>query len=244
MPLSASAIRQNIDAVRERIHQAAAAAGRQADEVRLIAVTKKMPPESVAAAIDAGQRCFGENTLQDAATKQALIDDPANEWHFIGHLQSNKARAIGEHFDWLHTLDSLKLAGRVSAARPADMDPLKVLLQVNIAGDPHKYGLTADAVFALVEGLLAADNPGIELRGLMTIGQRAATTDQRRAEFIALRTLAEECAQRFGKRRFTELSMGMSDDFELAISEGATMVRVGSAIFGPREPVQAQTRGM
>ena len=237
MPLSASAIRQNIDAVRERIRQTAAAAGRQADEIRLIAVSKKMPAESVAAAIAAGQRCFGENTLQDAATKQSQIDDPATEWHFIGHLQSNKARAVAGHFDWLHTLDSLKLAGRVSAARPTDRDPLKALLQVNIAGDPQKHGLAPDAVFNLVEGLLAADNPGIDLRGLMTIGQRIATTDERRSEFAALRTLAEDCAQRFGERHFAELSMGMSDDFELAISEGATMVRVGSAIFGARESV-------
>ena len=235
MPLSAEAIRQNLDAIRERIHIAAGRAGRRADDVRLIAVSKKMPPASVVAAIAAGQHCFGENTVQDAQTKQALIVDPANEWHFIGHLQSNKARVVGADFDWLHTLDSLKLAGRLSAARPDHVEPLGVLLQVNVAADPDKYGLPPDELFKLADGLLEADYRGIELRGLMTIGQRVATNDERRSEFAALRELANGCARRFGKRYFSELSMGMSDDFELAIAEGATMVRIGSAIFGARE---------
>jgi pyridoxal phosphate enzyme (YggS family) len=241
MPLSADKIQQNIAVIRERIYQAAAASGRAVDDIRLIAVSKKMPADSVVAAIAAGQHCFGENTLQDAATKQALIDDPANEWHFIGHLQTNKARTVASCFDWLHTLDSLKLAKKLSASRPASSEAIKVLLQVNIASDPDKRGLAPDSVFGLVEELLQADYPGIDLRGLMTIGQRQATADQRRTEFAALRELGTDCAARFGAQFFGELSMGMSDDFEAAITEGATMVRVGSAIFGARMTDRAPT---
>lgn len=239
MSLSADAIAGNIRAVRERIRSAASTAGRNAADVRLIAVSKQMPAESIAAAIAAGHRSFGENTLQDAATKQALIDAPGIDWHFIGHLQSNKAKAVARHFDWLHTLDSTRLAKRLSDNRPDAARPLRVLLQVNVARDPDKFGLMPDAVYRMTEDLLLAAHPGIELCGLMTIGQRNATGHQRRAEFIALRELAADCADRFGARYFAELSMGMSDDFENAVEEGATMVRVGSAIFGPRPPAGA-----
>ncbi|NNJ93230.1 MAG: YggS family pyridoxal phosphate-dependent enzyme [Halobacteria archaeon] len=234
MSLSADAIAGNIRSVRERIQGAASAAGRDAAEIRLIAVSKQMPARSVVAAIAAGQQSFGENAVQDAATRQALIDAPGTDWHFIGHLQSNKAKAVAGHFDWLHTLDSIRLAKRLSDSRPDAAGPLRVLLQVNVARDPDKFGLVPDAVYGVTEDLLQAGHPGIELCGLMTIGQRRATEHQRRAEFIALRELAADCADRFGARYFTELSMGMSDDFETAIEEGATMVRVGSAIFGPR----------
>ena len=232
-----NAIAGNIEHIRQRIDAAARTAGRAADDIRLIAVSKWMPPESVAAAIAAGHRCFGENTLQDAATKQQLIDDPEIEWHFIGHLQSNKAGAVAEKFDWLHTLDSVKLAKKLAAHRPPQVQPLGVLLQVNIARDPAKYGLLPEAVYSLTDTLLNTALPGISLQGLMTIGQQGANVSQRRAEFAALRDLAADCAIRFGQQHFSELSMGMSDDFELAIAEGATMVRVGSSIFGSREPV-------
>ncbi|MGB5259611.1 MAG: YggS family pyridoxal phosphate-dependent enzyme [Gammaproteobacteria bacterium] len=241
MSLSADAIARNIQSVRERIHAAAAAVGRETADIRLIAVSKYMPAQCIAAAIAAGQRSFGENTLQDAATKQALIDEPGTDWHFIGHLQSNKAKAVAMHFDWLHTLDSLKLAKRLSDNRPDPARPLHVLLQVNIARDPAKFGLMPDAIYELTEGLLQAGYPGIELCGLMTIGQRRATLSQRCAEFSALRDLAAKCADRFGTRYFNELSMGMSGDFETAIKEGATMVRVGSAIFGPRPTATASS---
>ncbi len=234
MPLSADQIRSNIDTIRERIRRAAEASGRTADDIRLVAVSKKMSAASVAAAIAAGQRCFGENTLQDAATKQVLIEDPDNEWHFIGHLQTNKARTVAADFDWLHTLDSIKLAKKLSSGWQGNGNPVKVLLQVNIAGDPDKYGLSPESAPGIIDELLRAGLPGIDLRGLMTIGQRTATIDQRRAEFAALRELGADCARRFGERYFTELSMGMSDDYEAAISEGATIVRIGSAIFGPR----------
>ena len=145
-----------------------------------------------------------------------------------------KAKVVARHFDWLHTLDSLKLAQRLSDHRPESAKPLRVLLQVNVARDPDKFGLLPDAAFGMTEALLDSAHPGIELCGLMTIGQRRATDEQRRVEFSALRELADSCAERFGTQYFTELSMGMSDDFATAIEEGATMIRVGSAIFGPR----------
>lgn len=213
---------------------AAAAAGRRAEDIRLIAVSKYMPADHVRQAMDAGQRCFGENTIQDARNKQALIDDPHNEWHFIGHLQTNKARFLPGHFDWLHTLDSLRLAGRLSEQAVRFASSLKVLIQINIAGDPDKFGLPPAEVFRFVDDLLQSDLAGIHLRGLMTIGRRDATFEERRGDFIALRELGEACARRFGSERFSELSMGMSGDFESAILEGATMVRIGSSIFGPR----------
>lgn len=232
--ISASRIRDNLDAIHARIQAAAVEAGRSADEIRLIAVSKYMPAEAVQQAMAAGQFCFGENFVQDAQTKQTLLDDPRNEWHFIGHLQTNKARLIPGNFDWLHTLDSLKLAHRLSAATRTSQQPLNVLLQVNVAGDPDKHGLPANAVFQFAESLLEAGLHGIQLRGLMTIGRQQATTEQRRTDFLSLRKLSGDCAQRLGGEYFTQLSMGMSNDFELAIGAGATMIRVGSAIFGDR----------
>jgi pyridoxal phosphate enzyme (YggS family) len=234
MSLSASDIRINLGSVRERMRIAASAAGRNADDIRLVAVTKYMPPEYVQAAMSAGQHCFGENTLQDAFSKQALLDNPLNEWHFIGHLQSNKAKLIAVNFAWLHTLDSLKLANKLSASATPSQHTLNVLLQVNIANDPDKYGLPAASVYPFVEDLLEARLTGIRLRGLMTIGRRNDSLDQTRANFSALRKMAEACAERFDAQHFSELSMGMSNDFEIAIAEGATMIRVGSSIFGQR----------
>lgn len=241
MSLSAADIRRNLASIRERIHTAALASGRRADAIRLIAVSKYMPAEYVRQAMAAGQHCFGENTIQDAGTKQVLIDDPANEWHFIGHLQSNKAKLVPGHFDWLHTLDSLRLARRLSDQAVKSASVLNVLLQVNIASDPDKYGLPATAVFRFVDELLQANPAGIRLRGLMTIGHRDAGPAARRRDFAALRELGARCAVRFGAARFSELSMGMSGDFETAISEGATMVRIGSSIFGPRPVPAART---
>ncbi len=236
MPASADQIRDNLAGIRARIRAAAGSAGRNADDIRLIAVSKYMPPETVQLAMAAGQFCFGENFVQDAQTKQALIDDPRTEWHFIGHLQTNKAKLIPGNFDWLHTLDSIKLARRLSTAAAASRQQLNVLLQVNIAGDPNKHGLGTDAVLPFAATLLEAELPGIGLHGLMTIGSEQATPDGRRAEFHAMQELTEACARRFGRQYFTQLSMGMSDDFELAIAAGATMIRIGSAIFGARPP--------
>jgi pyridoxal phosphate enzyme (YggS family) len=232
--MSAPDIHQNLEAVRARLRSAASLAGREASDIRLIAVSKYMPPAYVQLAMAAGQHCFAENTVQGALTKQPLLEDPVNEWHFIGHLQTNKAKRVPGLFDWLHTLDSLKLAGRLSASAIQSSITLKVLLQVNIAGDPAKSGLPANDVYRFVDELLQADLAGIRLSGLMTIGRHSATPSERRADFSALRRLRDACADRFGGALFEELSMGMSNDFELAIAEGATMIRVGSSIFGPR----------
>jgi pyridoxal phosphate enzyme (YggS family) len=234
MPQELPDICSRLDNIRERIRAAAAASGRKADAIRLIAVSKYMPAVRIEQAMACGQHCFGENTLQDALGKQTLLENPANEWHFIGHLQSNKARLIPANFTWLHTLDSLKLARRLSDSAVVAGTVLKTLLQVNVAADPDKFGLAPDALPTLVEQLLAEDLPGLELAGLMTIGRRHADLDETRRTFAALRGLGERCAADFGADHFHQLSMGMSQDFELAIAEGATMVRVGSAIFGPR----------
>jgi len=234
MALTAGEIQDNFEAIRERMRDAARQSGRAVDDICLIAISKYMPPEYVHSAMSAGQHCFGENAVQEALSKQALIDDPDNEWHFVGHLQSNKAKMLPGNFDWLHTLDSIKLATRLSESALKSACVLKVLLQVNIAGDPDKFGLPANAVFRFIDELLNARLEGIHLRGLMTIGRRDATLDERRTNFSALRELRDSCAAQFDMTGFSELSMGMSGDFEAAIAEGATQIRVGSALFGPR----------
>jgi len=225
----------NLEQIHARIQRAAAAAGRDPAEIRLIAVSKFMPAEFIRQAMRSGQYIFGENTLQEATKKLAAIPDPRLEWHFIGHLQSNKARFVPGNFHWLHTLDSLKLAKKLSDAWNDTLPPLQVLLQVNIASDPRKYGLTPESTAQFAAELLQQELPGICLRGLMTIGREHATPDERRHDFTALRHLRDEIATRLDSEYFRELSMGMSDDFEIAIAEGATMIRVGSLIFGPRQ---------
>ena len=235
MPLTAREITANLADVRSKIHSAAVRSGRNPDSIRLVAVSKRMPVGYIRMAMAAGQFCFGENTVQEALTKQEMIDDPRSEWHFIGHLQGNKARAITGKFSWLHTLDNLKLAARLSGAAVDRGAVLNVLLQINVANDPAKYGLHAAQVFSFVDDLLASDLAGLRLRGLMTIGRHDAAPDARQREFVALRELGHACAGRFGDELFAELSMGMSADFELAIAEGATMVRIGSSIFGARD---------
>jgi len=230
------ALHANLAEIRRRIRAAATGAGRNPDEIRLIAVSKYVPAGVLAAAMAAGQFRFGENYLQEALQKQALLDDGRAEWHFIGHLQTNKARQAAGRFSWLHSLDSLRLVERLSAAMPDSDRPLNVLLQVNIADDPGKAGLQPAGVLPFAESLLEAARPGIRLRGLMTIGRQYADAGERLADFAALRRLSEHCGERLGREHFTELSMGMSDDFESAIREGSTMLRIGSAIFGARPP--------
>jgi pyridoxal phosphate enzyme (YggS family) len=188
--LSSSDIQNNLISIRERMRRAATAAGRDVNDIRLVAVSKYMPPDYVQAAMSAGQHCFGENTLQDARSKQKLLDDPLNEWHFIGHLQSNKAKAIPGRFAWLHTLDSLKLANKLSASAIHLEKTLNVLLQVNIAHDPDKFGLPVESVYPFIEELLHAGLAGIRLRGLMTIGHRHASRDEARTTFSTLRVIS------------------------------------------------------
>jgi len=239
MPESSPDISGNLERIHARIRRAAAAAGRDPAEIRLIAVSKYMPVEFIRQAMRAGQYIFGENTLQDATGKLSAISDPRLEWHFIGHLQSNKAKLVPGNFHWLHTLDSLKLAKKLSDAWDGKQQPLQVLLQVNIANDPRKYGLAPDSTARLAADLQQLELPGITLRGLMTIGHEHASPQERRHDFAALQQLRDEIAIHLGTESFSELSMGMSDDFEIAITEGATMIRVGSSIFGPRTKVPA-----
>jgi hypothetical protein len=228
-------IAANLAQVRAAIAAAARRAGRQPDAVRLIAVSKTHPVAAIAAAAQAGQLDFGESTVQEAHGKIPPLAELKLEWHFIGHLQSNKAKHIPGQFHWLHSLDSRKLAERLARFAAERGATLNVLIEVNITRDPAKHGVAPDAVAPLLDELLKVKLTGIALRGLMAIGPHPAEDTERRRVFAALRELRDQCRQRYPLPDFTELSMGMSDDFEAAILEGATMVRIGSAIFGARD---------
>jgi len=229
-----ASIAANLEHLRATLAGAAHRAGRRPEDVKLIAVSKTQPAEAVAAAIAAGQRVFGENTVQDALTKIPQFAGQGLEWHFIGHLQSNKARFIPGNFAWVHSLASLKLAQRLAALAQEQNTIIHTLIEVNITHDPAKHGIAPEETAPLLEQLLKANLGGIQLRGLMAIGPHPATESGQRASFAALRKLRDDCAQRFAVPGFTELSMGMSGDFIEAILEGSTMVRVGTALFGER----------
>jgi pyridoxal phosphate enzyme (YggS family) len=234
MPDAVSLITENIQRLRETVAQAAHACGRRAADVRIIAASKTQPLEAVRAAIAAGQCDFGESTIQDALGKIEPLREAAVTWHFIGHLQSNKARFLPGNFSWLHSLDSIRLASRLSRDAQALETRIQALIEVNITRDPAKHGVLPEEVTPLLDQLLAQALPGIELRGLMCIGPYPASEAAIRAAFAATRALCTACRERYALRDFTELSMGMTGDFAEAIREGATMVRIGSAIFGER----------
>ncbi|UCH49607.1 MAG: YggS family pyridoxal phosphate-dependent enzyme [Betaproteobacteria bacterium] len=225
-------IASRLQAVRERIQAATAAAGRPPDAVRLIAVSKTFPAEVVREACQAGQHAFGENYLQEATSKIEAVSDLPLEWHFIGPLQSNKTRPVAALFSWVHTVDRLKLAERLSAARPDALAPLQVCIQVNVSSEESKSGCRREEAFELADAV--ARLPRLRLRGLMTIPELTSDTALQRQRFAALRQLKDELVAR--GLELDTLSMGMSDDLEAAIAEGATMVRIGRAIFGPRRP--------
>lgn len=220
--------------VHERISAAARATGREPGAIALLAVSKAFPPEAVIAAARAGQRRFGESYVQEAVRKiaqvRAMAPDLALEWHFIGPIQSNKTRAIAEHFDWVHSVDRLRIAQRLSAQRPADRPPLAVLVQVNVSGEAAKSGVAPAEAGALAHAV--ARLPRLRLRGLMTIPAPEQDPVRQHVAFARLRELLRGL-QREGLALDT-LSMGMSADLEAAIAEGATIVRVGTAIFGER----------
>ncbi len=221
--------------IQERMAAACARASRDPADIRLIAVSKRQPVEAIEAAIRAGQRDFGESTVQEALEKIDALVDPAVEWHFVGHLQSKKARFLPGRFQWLHSLDSLKLATRLAdAVGRHGGQALNTLIQVNVARDPAKHGVTEEDLPRLLESLFEAQPAGIRLRGLMTIGRRDAGKAETRGVFARLRELRDRCAREFALTEFTELSMGMSGDFEAAILEGATMIRIGTGVFGVR----------
>ena len=224
------AIADNLQAVRERIAQAEVKAGRDPRSVGLLAVSKMVGVAAVRTAWAAGQRAFGESYVQEAIDKISLLEDTPIEWHFIGPLQSNKTRPVAERFDWVHSVSSLKIAQRLSQQRPVERTPLSVCLQVNVSGEATKAGVTEADVASLA--LAVAALPRLRLRGLMCIPAPAAGFEAQRPAFARLRHLRQQLIDQ--GLTLDTLSMGMSDDLEAAIAEGATWVRVGTAVFGAR----------
>lgn len=222
-----STIAANLQAVRRRISEALQGDRR---EVTLVAVSKTQPVERIREALAAGCRDFGENYVQEAIAKIAVLGDTPARWHFIGHLQTNKAKEVAAHFDWVHGVDRAKVAAALSKARPAGRGELNVCLQVNISGEATKGGVQASEALALAREV--APMKGLRLRGLMGMASLTADAAGQRAQFATLRRTLE--AIRAQGLALDTLSMGMSGDLEAAIAEGATMVRVGTAIFGER----------
>jgi len=227
-----SVIAANLQAVKNDIAAAAQQAGREASAVSLLAVSKTVSAERVREAFQAGQHAFGENYVQEGLDKIAALDDLRSriQWHFIGPLQSNKTRPVAEQFDWVHAIDRLKIAERLSAQRPADMAPLQVCIQVNISDETTKSGVPPKDVLALAQAVAAL--PNLQLRGLMAIPAPAEDPEAQRQPFAALRELLDQLRQ--AGLQVDTLSMGMSADMDAAIAEGATLVRIGTAIFGAR----------
>jgi len=228
-------ISENLQLVQHRIATSAQAAGRDPTSITLLAVSKTFDAQAVLIAAQAGQRVFGENYVQEAIDKisatRELNPNLQLEWHFIGPIQSNKTRQIAEHFDWVHSVDRLKIAQRLSEQRPADMPPLQICLQVNVSGEETKSGIEPDALLELARGVNTL--PNIRLRGLMAIPEPTEDVEQQRAAFAKLRFMQNDL-QAVGIPTDT-LSMGMSADMDAAIAEGATIVRIGTAIFGGRD---------
>ena len=223
-------IKQNLVETEKRIAAAAERAGRAADEVKLIAVSKTFPAEVNQQAYDVGQRAFGENKVQDLAMKNAALAKDI-EWHMIGHLQSNKAKAAVENADYIHAVDTVKLLRRIDRlAGELERSP-KVLLEINVSGEESKFGADNKLVEELAAAALECNN--INVCGLMTMAPFGASEEELRFVFSSLRKLRDDLQERF-ELKLPELSMGMSGDFEIAVEEGATMVRVGTSIFGRR----------
>jgi len=227
-------IGDNLQGVRARIAAACRAAGRDAQTVTLLAVSKTWGIDAVREAFAAGQIAFGENYLQEAVDKMAALRDLPLQWHCIGPIQSNKTRLVAGHFDWAHTIDRLKIAQRLSEQRPPELEPLQVCIQVNIDGGPTKSGVAPQAALALVREV--AELPHLQVRGLMTIPEPAPDFAAQVAVHARARALFEQIAAVVGPEldHFDTLSMGMTADLEAAIQAGSTMVRVGTAIFGIR----------
>ncbi|RBH53491.1 MULTISPECIES: YggS family pyridoxal phosphate-dependent enzyme [Pseudomonas] len=225
-------IADNITTVAARIAAAAQAAGRDSASIGLLAVSKTKPAAAVREAHAAGLRDFGENYLQEALGKQAELTDLPLCWHFIGPIQSNKTRAIAEHFDWVHSVDRLKIAQRLSEQRPADLAPLNICIQVNVSGEASKSGCAPADLPALAAAISAL--PNLKLRGLMAIPEPTEERAEQDAAFATVRTLQDSL-----NLPLDTLSMGMSHDLESAIAQGATWVRIGTALFGARDYGQA-----
>ncbi|ATL94790.1 YggS family pyridoxal phosphate-dependent enzyme [Aeromonas sp. CU5] len=228
-------IAQHLFQVKERIAQAAARANRNLQQISLLAVSKTKPAEAVMAAHAAGQRCFGESYAQEAATKiDALRQQPEYcdiEWHFIGPLQSNKSKLVAERFDWVQSVDRDKLIDRLNNQRPASMAPLNICLQINISGESSKSGTSEQEIFRLAE--LVSHSERLVLRGVMAIPEHTSDENVLATQMARMQTLFTELARQYPT--VDTLSMGMTEDLELAIAHGSTMVRVGTAIFGARD---------
>ena len=227
-----STIADNIGQVSQRIRAAADAVQRDANSIHLLAVSKTKPAQAVREAYAAGVRDFGENYLQEALGKQAELTDLPLSWHFIGPIQSNKTRAIAENFAWVHSVDRLKIAQRLSEQRPTDLPPLNICIQVNVSGEASKSGCTPADLPALAAAISAL--PRLKLRGLMAIPEPTEDRAEQDAAFATVRTLQESL-----NMGLDTLSMGMSHDLESAIAQGATWVRIGTALFGARDYGQA-----
>lgn len=223
-----STIAENIAKVGERIRAAAQASGRDLDHIGLLAVSKTKPAAAVREAYAAGIRDFGENYLQEALEKQAELSELPLIWHFIGPIQSNKTKPIAEHFAWVHSVDRLKIAQRLSEQRPADLPPLNICLQVNVSAEDSKSGCAPAELAALAQAV--SQLPNLRLRGLMAIPEPTDDVAAQRAAFARLRELRDGLAL-----PLDTLSMGMSHDLDAAIAEGATWVRIGTALFGARD---------
>lgn len=231
-------IADKLQSVRGRIAAACADAHRDVSEVALLAVSKTFGPEAVREAFLAGQRAFGENYLQEAVEKMALLRDLPLQWHCIGPIQSNKTRLVATHFDWAHTVDRLKVAQRLSEQRTAGQAPLQVCIQVNVDGGATKSGVAPGEVENLARAV--AKLPHLQLRGLMTIPEPAADFASQKAVHLRTRVLFDEL--RASGLALDTLSMGMTADLEAAVAAGSTIVRVGTAIFGGRAPPESSLR--
>ena len=230
-------IEDNLQAQRQRVALACQTAGRDVNAVTLLAVSKTFGADAVAQAMAGGQRAFGENYVQEGVDKilalRASHPGAALEWHCIGPIQSNKTRLVAEHFDWVQSVDRLKIAQRLSEQRPQGLPRLQVCLQVNVDGGPNKSGVAPAALPALAAAV--AGLPGLQLRGLMCIPEPADGFEAQRALFLQCKAVFEALREQVGGR-FDTLSMGMSDDLDAAVAAGSTMVRVGRGIFGARPP--------
>ena len=224
-------VTKNLANVRDLLAKSAADADRDAESIRLLAVSKKQPISSVIEAAAAGQRDFGENFVQEGLEKIAGTGRDDLSWHYIGHLQSNKTQTVADHFDWVHTVDRFKIAERLSNQRPKHMRDLNICLQVNIDNEPGKSGIAVIEVMALARKMAAL--PRIRLRGLMCLPKMRSGFNAQREPFARLRELSDTLL--IDGIEVDTLSMGMSGDFQAAILEGSTIVRIGTAVFGPRE---------
>ena len=226
-------IASNLQAVRDAISAAAVQAGRHANDIKLLAVSKTFAPDALREAYRAGQTCFAESYVQEALEKIAALQGLPITWHYIGPIQSNKTRAIAENFTWVHSVDRLKIAERLSEQRPAHLPPLQICLQVNISLEASKSGVLPDETGTLAHAI--AQLPNLELRGLMAVPAPVEDATAQRLPFAQLRKLRDQLNPQ--GLQLDTLSMGMSHDFAAAIAEGATIVRIGTAIFGDRNNI-------